>query len=80
VIPISVGNRPRQVELVGTTVYVTDYNSSDVYEIDARSSRVVGRPVSLPVNPFAITAEDGTVWVTSQPENRLSVLTTGRGG
>ncbi len=74
VIPISVGKAPRQLALAGGTVYVTNYNSSDLYEIDAKTMRVVGGPVSLPVNPFAVAAGDGDVWVTSQPDNRVSVL------
>jgi hypothetical protein len=80
VIPISVGKHPRQVALVGDAVYATSYNSSDLYEIDAKTSRVVGDPVSLAVNPFAIAAGDQGVWVTSQPDNRLSMLSRGRDG
>ncbi|WP_156028403.1 protein kinase domain-containing protein [Candidatus Solirubrobacter pratensis] len=80
VIPISVGRQPRQVALVGDTVYVTNYSSSNLYEIDAKDSRVVGDPVSLSVNPFAIAADGGTVWVTSQPDNVVSVLSRDRGG
>jgi DNA-binding beta-propeller fold protein YncE len=80
VIPISVGKQPRQVALVGDAVYVTNYSSSDLYEIDARTSRVVGDPVSLAVNPYAIAADGGTVWVTSQPDNQVSVLSRGRDG
>ncbi len=80
VIPISVGHRPRRLTVDRGTVYVTNYNSSDLYEIDARSSRVVGDPVSLPVNPFAVTASGGALWVTSPPNNELSKLVTGRDG
>ncbi len=80
IIPISVGKHPRQLTLGNGVVYVTNYNSSDLYTIDERSSRVVGDPVRLPVNPFSLSAGKGTLWVGSQPENKLTKLLTGRGG
>ncbi len=63
-IPISVGQRPRQLALGDGVVYVTNYNSSDLYAIDEKRSRVKGAPLSLSVNPFSL-AVDGknTVWV-----------------
>jgi DNA-binding beta-propeller fold protein YncE len=80
VIPISVGHRPRRLTLDGNRVYVSNYNSSDLYEIDARTSRVAGDPVSLPVNPYAITTGGGALWVTSPPNNELSRLVTDHAG
>jgi len=79
-IPISVGKHPRQVALDGGTVYVSDNFSSDLLEIDAKTSRVVGTPVSLPVNPYAIATTKDAVWVTSQPDNVVSMLTRGPAG
>src|SRR4051812_9911711 len=79
-IPISVGHRPRRLALDDGRVYVSNYNSSDLYEIDAKASRVAGDPVSLPVNPFAIAPGAGALWVTSPPNNELSRLVTGRAG
>jgi DNA-binding beta-propeller fold protein YncE len=78
-IPISVGKRPRQLAVTDDTVYVTNYNSSDLTEIDAKSSRVVGIPLSLSVNPFSLAVDGKTLWVASQPENRLAKVLTGRG-
>jgi streptogramin lyase len=80
VIPISVGKHPRQLALAGGRVYVTDYNSSDLYTIDESSSRVVGQPVPLPVNPFSLSAAGGALWVSSQPDNQVTKLLIGRGG
>jgi YVTN family beta-propeller protein len=79
VIPISVGHNPRQIEVDGHTVYVTNFNSSDVYAIDARSSHVIGTPVVLPANPYSIAALRDAVWVTSPPEDRITRLITARG-
>jgi DNA-binding beta-propeller fold protein YncE len=80
VIPISVGHRPRRLALDGDRVYVSNYNSSDLYEIDAKKSKLAGDPVSLPVNPFAVTAGADALWVTSPPNNELVRLVTGRDG
>jgi DNA-binding beta-propeller fold protein YncE len=77
-IPISVGKRPRQLAVTDDAVYVTNYNSSDLTEIDAKSSRVIGRPLSLSVNPFSLAVEGNRLWVASQPENRLARVLTGR--
>ena len=38
-IPISVGSRPRQLAIGDGRVYVTNYNSSDLYTIDEESAR-----------------------------------------
>ncbi|MDA0137247.1 serine/threonine-protein kinase [Solirubrobacter deserti] len=79
-IPISVGQQPRQLALGDGVVYVTNYSSSDLYTIDERSSRVVGDPLRLSVNPFSLAVDEDTLWVSSQPENKLSRVVTGRGG
>jgi hypothetical protein len=78
-IPISVGKRPRQLAVTDDTVYVTNYNSSELTEIDAKSSRVIGAPLSLSVNPFSLAVDGTALWVASQPENRLTKVLTGRG-
>jgi streptogramin lyase len=81
IIPIGVGRQPRQVALGDDgRVYVTNYNSSDLYAIDEKRSRVDGPPVGLAVNPFGLAAANGAVWVASQPDNRLAEVLTGRGG
>jgi YVTN family beta-propeller protein len=81
IIPISVGKRPRQLAVTRDTVYVTNYNSSDLTAIDTKTSRVIGAPLPLSVNPFSLAAGgDDTLWVGSQPENRLTKVATGRAG
>ena len=83
VIPISVGQQPRQLTIGGGVVYVTNYNSSDLYTIDEESLQVVGDPLRLSVNPFSLALDDKrhTLWVGSQPENTLTrVAVTGPGG
>jgi DNA-binding beta-propeller fold protein YncE len=79
-IPIAVGHFPRQVELAGDTVYVTDYTSNDVYAIDARSSHLIGAPAVVPANPYSIAITSDAIWVTSPPEDRVTQLVTARSG
>jgi YVTN family beta-propeller protein len=77
-ISIAVGSRPRQLAVRGNHVYVTNFNSSTLIVIDATRNRVVGEPVDVPINPFAVAAGPGAVWVASVGENKLAKL-TGRG-
>ena len=82
-IPISVGQQPRQLALGDGVVYVTNYSSSDLYTIDEKGSRKVGDPLGLsrePVLAWPSTRTRQTLWVGSQPENKLSTVLTGRGG
>ena len=81
-IPISVGQEPRQLVLGDGVVYVSNYSSSDLYTIDEKKSRKIGDPVDLSPNPFsmAVDTKGKTLWVGSQPENKLSTVLTGRGG
>ena len=73
VIPISVGQQPRQLTVAKDQVYVTNYSSSNLYTIDVKSSTVIGDPLKLPANPFSLALDDtGAVWVASQPQNKLS--------
>jgi DNA-binding beta-propeller fold protein YncE len=82
VIPISVGQEPRQLALGDGVVYVSNYSSSDLYAISAKTSRVVGDPLGVAVNPYslAVDAARNTLWVGSQPDNTVSRVVTGRGG
>jgi DNA-binding beta-propeller fold protein YncE len=50
--------------------------------IDTKTSRVLGAPLELGVNPFSLAAssDDKTLWVGSQPDDRLTEIATGRGG
>ena len=80
-IPISVGQQPRQLAVGKGVVYVTNYSSSNLYTIDAKSSRVVGEPLGLAVNPFSLALDGrGALWVGSQPENKLTKIVKDRAG
>jgi YVTN family beta-propeller protein len=81
-IPISVGQAPKRLAVSRETVYVSNYNSSTLTVIDAKTSKVVGEPVQVAVNPYsvAVSADDKMLWVSSPPVNRVTQIATGRGG
>jgi outer membrane protein assembly factor BamB len=79
-IPIRVGGSPRQLLVTDDRVYVTNFSSSDLTEIDAESSRRIGDPLALSANPFSLAIDGNTLWVASVPGNRLAKVLTGRGG
>ncbi len=81
-IPVTVGGRPRQLAIGGGRVYVTNYNTSDLYTIDEESTRVIGEPLDLPVSPFSIGVQpdDRALWISSLAHNKLSKVVTGRDG
>jgi len=81
-IAIGVGQSPRQLAVTRDSVYVTNYDSSDLTVIDTKTSRVVGDPLALALNPFSLAASaDGkTLWAASAGNNRLTEIATGRCG
>ena len=82
IIPISVGHHPQQLTIGDGVVYVTNFNSSDLTTIDIKTSRVVGDPLGLPVNPYSLATDESgaTLYVASVPDNKLTTIATGRGG
>ena len=56
-------------------VYVTNFASSDLYTIDAKSSEVEGEPLRVPTNPFGIAVDGDTIWVSSLPGDQLTKVT-----
>ena len=82
VIPVSVGSRPRQIALADGRVYVTNYSSSDLSTIDAKTAHVIGDPLRLSASPYSldVDARRNTLWVASLADNKLSKVLTGPGG
>jgi DNA-binding beta-propeller fold protein YncE len=78
IISIGVGQRPRQLALGDDgRVYVTAFNSNELFAIDERTSRFAAAPVSVPLNPYALAVGAGAVWVASLPDDKLSKVVTG---
>ena len=79
-ITVSVGQRPRQLAVTKDAVYVTNYNTSDLTTIDTTTLRPSSDTLELPVNPFSLSVQGNTLWVGSQPRNKLTAIATGPGG
>jgi hypothetical protein len=69
---VSVGARPAGVTVRGKLVWVAASGSSTVERIAARSMRLVGDPIRVPLNPLAIAATDDAIWVTCVGENVIA--------
>ncbi len=68
---IGVGRNPRGIAVRGQDVFVANKTDNTVTRIDARSRRTVGEPIQACLNPFALTIEGGSVWVTCQPRDQV---------
>jgi YVTN family beta-propeller protein len=79
-VPIGVGRSPRRLAYSQGKVYVSNFNSSDLWVIDATTSHVVGQLPGMPVNPYAIAVAGNALWVTSPPNNAVTRVVTGPGG
>jgi DNA-binding beta-propeller fold protein YncE len=57
-------HRPAQMVAAGGRLFVAGYTDHSVLVFDPRSAKPVGDPLSVPNNPYAMAAGDGSVWVT----------------
>jgi DNA-binding beta-propeller fold protein YncE len=62
---IAVDRGPAGVAVAGGRVWVANTASSTVTQVDARAGRVIGDPIPVPLNPYAVAADAGGAWVTS---------------
>jgi streptogramin lyase len=66
---VAVGERPAGVAVHDGSVWVAANGSSTLVRVDAASARVVGRPLRVPLNPYAVAAGPDGVWVTCVGES-----------
>ncbi|TML07764.1 MAG: hypothetical protein E6G41_03830 [Actinobacteria bacterium] len=69
---IKVGQFPQGVDVAGGYVWVPGYGDSTLTRIDARTRRVVGEPLSMPLNPKAVAGFGSDVWVTSTSDGSVT--------
>jgi streptogramin lyase len=69
---IPAGPVPQQLVTSGGWVFVAIYGEHVVRVIDPRNIRVSRPPLPVGINPFAIAAADGHVWVTGQAEDTVT--------
>jgi streptogramin lyase len=79
-VAIGVGGRPQGVAARGDQVWVTSYTDHSITRIDPRTSRRLGDPVAVALNPYAVAIGPDSVWVTCVGDDRVvRVRFKGRG-
>jgi streptogramin lyase/predicted Ser/Thr protein kinase len=68
---IGVGRNPRGLAVRGQDIFVANKTDNTVTRIDARERRTVGEPIQACLNPFALTIEGDSVWLTCQPRDQV---------
>jgi DNA-binding beta-propeller fold protein YncE len=69
---IKVGKFPQGIDVAGGYVWVPGYGDNTLTRIDARTRRVAGRPLAMPLNPKAIAGSGHDVWVTSTSDGSVT--------
>jgi DNA-binding beta-propeller fold protein YncE len=62
---IGVGRRPTGIAGRGTQIWVTSLIDHTVSRIDPAANAIVGAPVKVPLNPYALALTDDSVWLTA---------------
>jgi len=63
-ITVSITGKPVGVAVSGDDVWVAASGSSAIQHVGARSARLIGKPVRVPLNPLAIAIAPHGIWVT----------------
>jgi streptogramin lyase len=61
----AVGRRPNGVAARGSQVWVSSFIEHTIQRVDPRTSRLMGRPVAVPLNPYALALTPDSVWLTA---------------
>ena len=69
---IPVGNQPAGVAVSACCVWIANTLDNTVTRLNASTGTKLGKPISVPENPFAITANGDEVWVTSLGAGRVT--------
>ena len=75
---VKVGSAPKGIAVSARGVWVANQLDNTVTRIDPRTARVVGEPIPVPANPFAVAADGDEVWVTSLAASRVTRITVPR--
>ena len=74
---IRVGQFPQGIDVAGGFVWVPGYGDNTLTRIDVRTRRVVGKPLTMPLNPKAVAGSGNDVWVTSTSDNSVTHVRSG---
>ena len=62
---IGVGRRLTGVAARGSQVWVTSLIDQTISRIDPRASKLAGKPLKVPLNPYALTLTGDSIWLTA---------------
>jgi DNA-binding beta-propeller fold protein YncE/predicted Ser/Thr protein kinase len=68
----SIARNPSELVVADGRVFIASNTDHTVAVMNARTGRPEGDPIPVGLNPFAITAGEGAVWVTGMGDNSLT--------
>ncbi len=72
IVTASAGSGPAQVAVAGGRVFVASRNEQAVITLDPVELTPLGEPIRVGINPFALVADERSVWVTGLGDNTLT--------
>ncbi|MEA2479501.1 MAG: hypothetical protein QOJ07_1423, partial [Thermoleophilaceae bacterium] len=66
------GHSPAQSVLAGGHLFVASRNDNTVVVLDPKTFKPVGEPIEVGFNPYAMAADQRSVWVTGLGDNTLT--------
>ena len=76
----AVGRRPNGVAARGSQVWVSSFIEHTIQRVDPRTSRPIGRPVDVPLNPYALALTSDSVWLTAVAGGEVARVRIARDG
>jgi YVTN family beta-propeller protein len=74
---VSAGRGPTQVVAVGDRLFVASRNNNTVVVLDAETTEPAHAPLHVGLNPYAVTTDGHSVWVTGLADNRVTRIAAG---
>ena len=71
-VSIGVGRHPTGIAARGKQIWVTSFIDHTLTRIDPKTNRTVGKPVQVPVNPYALAVTDDSVWLTAVGRGQIA--------
>ena len=69
---IAVPGGPRGLTIHGDDVWIAGFGDHTLTRVNARSARVVGKPLTVGLNPTALAVTDRSVWTANAGDNTLT--------
>jgi DNA-binding beta-propeller fold protein YncE len=69
---VAAGHSPAQSVLAGGHLFVASRNDNTVVVLDPKTFKPVGEPIEVGFNPYAMVADERSVWVAGLGDNTLT--------